>query len=171
MVLYIFSYNLCCYLIPYTPYKIPITPKLPSPKLLSHLRKFSKYHLGTLALQYPHYLSRRILWWCQKKYMYMIFHYCHPLYIKLIYLCNFFKYSLHPLRYILSQYHLPVFWYPYKMILKIIYRMMRPLYWAHTQILNSLLPKGQTCFHPRGETTGYSTGNLINRKYIQHIFS
>src|SRR3970040_3150212 len=161
MIFYISPYYLCCYLIPNTPYKIPITPKLSSPKLLSHLRKFPKYHLGTLTLQYPNYLSRRILGWCTKKYMHVILYYCHPLYIKLIYLCNFSKYFLYLLRYIFSQNHLPVLRYPYKMILKIIYSMMCSFYWAHTQILYSLLPKGQTCFHPRSRTTGYSTGILI----------
>src|SRR3990172_1613867 len=161
MILYISPYYLCRYLIPNTPYKIPITPKLPSPKLLSHLWKFPKYHLGTLTFQYPNYLSRRILGWCTKKYMHVILYYCHPLYIKLICLCNFSKYFLYPLRYIFSQNHLPVLWYPYKMILKTIYSMMCSFYWAHTQILYSLLPKGQTCFHPRSRTTGYSTGILI----------
>src|SRR3990172_7629340 len=137
--------------------------KTPPPKLLSHLWKFPKYHLGTLTFQYPNYLSRRILGWCTKKYMHVILYYCHPLYIKLICLCNFSKYFLYPLRYIFSQNHLPVLWYPYKMILKIIYSMMCSFYWAHTQILYSLLPKGQTCFHPRSRTTGYSTGILIKR--------
>ena len=34
------------------------------------------------------------------------------------------------------------------MIFKIIYRMARPLYWAHTQILYSFLPSGQPVFIP-----------------------
>src|SRR3990170_3620696 len=149
MILYITPYYLCRYLIPNTPYKIPITPKL-----LSHLRKFSKYHLGTLTLQYPHYFSSRILGWCAKKYMHVILYYCHPLYIKLIYLCNFSKYFLYPLRYIFSQNHLLVLRYPYKMILKIIYSVMGSFYWAHTQILYSLLPKRQPVFIPVVELRG-----------------
>lgn len=129
----------------------------------SHPRKFSKYHLRTFTLQYSHYLSRRILRACPTKYMDMILHNCRPLCIKLIYRCNFSKHFLHPLRYIVSQNHLSVLRYSYKMIFKIIYSMTRSLYLAHTQILNSLLPKGQTCFHPRGFTSGYSTGNLIDK--------
>src|SRR5581483_485831 len=164
MILNITSYNLCGYLISHSPYKIPITPKLSCPKLSLYLRKLLEYHFSTPTLEYSHYLPRSILRWCTKKYMYMVFYYCHCLYLKLIYFCYLFKYLLHPFGYSLCQNCLSVLWYPYKMIFKVVYRMRGSLYRAHTQILYSFMPKGQPVFIPVVELSGYSTGSLINRE-------
>src|SRR5574341_653295 len=162
MILNITSYNLCGYLISYSPYKIPITPKLSCPKLSSYLRKFLKYCFSTSTLEYSHYIPRRILRWCTKKYMYMVlYYYRHCLYLKLIHFCYLSKYLLYSFGYSLCQNHLSVLWYPCKMIFKVICRMRGSIYWAHTQILYSLLPKGQPVFIPLVELSGYSTGSLI----------
>src|ERR1700758_2589310 len=162
MILNITFYNLCGYLISYSSYKIPITPKLSCPKLSPYLGKFFEYRFSTSTLEYSHYLSRSILRWCTKKYMYMVFYYCHCLYLKLIYFCHFSKYLLHSFGYNLCQNHLSVLWYPYKMIFKIVYCMRGSLYRAHPQILYSFMPKGQPVFIPVVELSGYSTGSLIN---------
>jgi membrane-bound metal-dependent hydrolase YbcI (DUF457 family) len=47
--------------------------------------------------------------------------------------------------------------------------MRNSLYWAHPQILYSLLPKGQPVFIPVVKLSGYSTGVLI--KPFSQIFS
>jgi hypothetical protein len=49
------------------------------------------------------------------------------------------------------------------MIFEIVYGMTCSLYWAHTQILYSLLPYGQPVFIPVVQTTAYSTG-IVNKQ-------
>ncbi|MER3447243.1 MAG: hypothetical protein C4291_10535 [Candidatus Dadabacteria bacterium] len=70
-----------------------------------------------------------------------------------------------PCGYGLFKNRLSVLWYPYKMIFKVLYHMRDSL-WAHTRILYSFMPKGQSVFIPVVELSGYSTGSLIKKPNV-----
>ena len=69
MVLYISTYESRGYLVPNGPNKIPITPKLSTPKLFLHIWKFLKYHLGRNTLYNLDNPRRRIPRRCRQKQM------------------------------------------------------------------------------------------------------
>jgi len=117
--------------------KVPIVPKLLSPKLFPNLGKLFKYLSGRYTLHYLPDFRRRIFWGCLRKYVHMVFHYFHRIYIEPIFLSYFSKYLFKIARYFFTQDMLPVLRYPHKVILQVIYSMFGPSY-AHANFIAGL---------------------------------
>ena len=118
------------YFVSHTPDKISITPKLSCPQLFPQFRKLPEHFSCRNTFQYLHYLRRGISGWCFYKYVYMVFHDFHRIYLELVLLCNTSKHLFQILRNFPTQYMLPILRYPHQVILQIIYGVLRPSY-AH----------------------------------------
>ncbi len=126
LILNIFPYYVSGNLVAYTPDKISIAPQLPRPQLFSQFRKLLKYLTGRDTFQYLHYLRRGISGRYLNKYMHVLFHNFHRIYLELILLSYPLKHLFQVLRNFTTQYVLPVLRYPHQVILQIIYGMFCP---------------------------------------------
>jgi len=126
LIFYVAPYHLCCDLIPYTSYKISVTPQFTCPQLLPELWKLPKYLLCRSTLHNLHNLSRRIPRRRLQEYMHMVFHYLHRVHPELI----FMRYPLKHLSSVLSnltyQDMFPILGYPHQMVLEIKDGMLCP---------------------------------------------
>ena len=134
-----------------TPDEIAIMPKLSSPKLFLELRKFPKYLPRQYAFHYLHDLSRRVFRRSFGKYVHMVFHYFHDIYMKALFLCymleDFFQIS----RYLSVKNLPPILGYPNQMVFQIVDRVLRPSY-SHATFYNSCgLALARPCLSPHGE--------------------
>ena len=110
MILYILSDYFSRYLIAYGPGKIPIFPKLTTPKMFLYLWMLTKNQTRTDTLHYSHNLGYAISRWKRQKYVHMILCYFHRIYLKPMIDSNLFKYTSHALLYVSPQYPLPILW-------------------------------------------------------------
>ncbi len=106
--------------IPHGPRKIPILPKLSSPKLFLHLRKCLKYLTCRNTLEHPYHPCNRIPRRKTQEYMNMIRCHSHLLNFKTIILCNLPNYLLRLFPDIFSLNPFPIFRRPYQMIFRIV---------------------------------------------------
>lgn len=126
LIFNIFPYYISGNFVTYTPDKISIAPKLPRPQLFPQFRKLLKYLACRHTFQYLHYLRWGISGRYLNKYMHVVFHYSHSIYLELILLSYPLKDLLQMPRNFITQYVLSIFWYPYQVILQVIYSMLRP---------------------------------------------
>ena len=126
LIFNIFTYYVSGDFVTYTPNKISITPKLLRPQLFPQFRKLPKYLTRRYTFQYLHYLRRGISGRYLNKYMHVIPHDFHNIYLELIFLGFLLKHLLQMLRNFITQYVLPIFWYPHQVILQVIYGMFCP---------------------------------------------
>ena len=126
LILNIFPYYVSGNLVAYTPDKISIAPQLPRPQLFSQFRKLLKYLTGRDTFQYLHYLRRGISGRYLNKYMHVVFHNFHRIYLQLVLLGYPLKHLFQVFRNFTTQYVLPVLRYPHQVILQIIYGMFCP---------------------------------------------
>ncbi len=126
LILNIFADCISGYFVTNTPDKVTVTPQFPSPKLFSQLWKPLERFTGRDTFHHLYHLCRRVSRRCLNKYVYMVFHDFHRIYPKFILLGYPPKYFFQVPRNLLTQYMLPVFRYPYQMILQIIYGMFSP---------------------------------------------
>ena len=160
MVFYISTYEFRGHLVPNGPNKIPVTPKLSTPKLSLHLWKLLEYHLRRNTLYNLDNPCRRIPRRSRQKQMDMIIFHLHRIYLKLIPLGYLLKDHLKPSRQIPLQYHLPILGNPYDMILQIIDRMTGSLNRAHARVIPCFIAFGDPVFIRSAELSG-----------IQRVFS
>ena len=113
-------------LIPHRSDEISILPKLSSPQLLPHFRKFLKHFTCRNTLQHPYDLSDRISRRKTQEQMHMVRRHPHFLNFKSMVLRNLRKYLSHPFPYITSLNPFPVFGRPDQMIFRIVNRMRYP---------------------------------------------
>ena len=154
MVLYISAYEIRGHLVPNGPNKIPVTPKLSTPKLFLHLWKFLEHHLGRNTLYNLDNPCRRIPRRRRQKQMDMIIFYLHRIYLKLIPLGYLLKDHLKPFGQIPLQYHLAILGNPYHMILEIIDRMTCSLNRAHARVIPCFIAFGDPVFIRSAELSG-----------------
>ena len=115
----ILPYHVSGDLVSNTPGKIPIAPKLPSPQLFLQLWKLLEHLSCRYTFQHLHYLCRRAPWWHLNKYVDMIFHTFHCIYLELILLCNSPKHFFQVRPDLPTQYVFTVLQYPNQMVLDI----------------------------------------------------
>jgi len=163
LILNVFSDYVGSHLISYTPNEIAITPQLSSPELLPQFRILLKYLPRRYAFHYLHYSRRSIPGRGFNKYMHMIFHHFHGVYVKLV----LFGYTLEDLFYVfphlIVKNMLTVFGYPYQMVFKIIDGMFSTSY-SHAVCYSSyritfssaLIALRLGRFHPRSKLWGIS---------------
>ncbi len=157
LILNIFPNYISCHFIPNRTNKISIAPQFPAPKTLLYFWKFLKNYFRRYTLYSLHYRRRSILRWYRQKQMYMFFHYFHRINLKFILLCYLLKYFLQSIRYFSLKGSLSIFWYPYKMILQVIYTVFTSSQWAHAHIVQKSILTSSGCpFHPSSKATGYS---------------
>jgi len=122
MVLKIILYHIICYLTG-SDAKVASGPKMPAPISLFNHWEFLKKFRGGSAFDPSHNFTRRHGWWCRHKYVNMIFThntFDDSYFKRLTSLPHKFPY---PKGYITFQHVIPVFCYPYKMVLNIENRM------------------------------------------------
>ena len=167
LIFNIFPYYVSGDFITYTPDKISIAPKLPSPQLLPQFREFLEHFSSRYALQYLNYLRRRVLRWRFYKYMHVVFHHFHRVYMKLILVSNPPKYLFQILPNIAIQYIFPILRYPDQVILNIINSVLCSSY-AHAAVIQEKVPLRQafflrlaaTRFPPASKLAGIQRGFL-----------
>jgi len=148
MILNIFPDYFSRHFITYSANKIPVFPKLTTPKLLLNSRIFPEYHAGSDTLQHRYYPRNAVPRWKRQKYMYMISSYFHRINLKLIGYRNLLKYTLYSLLYVSSQNPFPILRCPYKMIFRVIYRMTCSSQCHAVYISYSPLPPAGKLFIP-----------------------
>jgi len=126
LILNILPNQIRIHFVPHCPHKIPITPKLPRPKLLLQPKKLLKHYPRTYTLQHLYNLCRRIFGWRRKKYVNMINFDPHCLNLKIILPRYLPKQLLYPLLQLFRQDVFPIFRNPYKMIFDVIDCMLSP---------------------------------------------
>ena len=163
LVLNVFSDYVGFHLISYAPNEIAITPQLSSPKLFSQFRISLKYLSCRYAFHDLHYSRRSIPRRGFDKYMHMIFHHFHDVYVKFV----LFGYSLENPFYVFSHLivknMLPVFGYPYHVVFNIIDSVFSTSH-SHAVCYNSysatlsrvLIALRLGRFHPRSKLWGIS---------------
>jgi hypothetical protein len=161
LVFNVFTNYIRRYFISNTTCEISIIPQLPSPQLFPYLRKFFEQFPCRYAFHYLHYPGRRILGWRFDKYVYMVFHHFHRVYIKFVFICNVLKYFFQIPRYFRIEDMLAVFRRPYQMILYIVNCVLgcpKPhtvfyssLTYVFTRAFDSLTASH---FHPRSKLWG-----------------
>lgn len=140
---------------------IAIIPQFPCPKLFPQIRKLIKYLTGRNTFHYLYHPCRRVSRWNFNKYVNMFLHYFHRIYPELILVSYLIKYGLQVIQNLFFQNMLPVFRYPYHMILQIIYGMLCPSNSHAAVILKSdhlrqvPLPRlSASHFHPASKLAG-----------------
>jgi hypothetical protein len=156
MILYILSDYFSRYIIAYGPGKIPIFPKLTTPKMFLYLRMLAKDHTCTDTPHYSHNLGYAVSRWERQEYVNMIQGYFHRIYLKPMINGNFFKYNSYSLLDVSSQYPLPILWRPYQVIFRVIYSMWRSFNCHVLCIAQLTLPLAGKLFIPV-HRTGYSS--------------
>jgi hypothetical protein len=161
LIFNVFPDYICGNLIPNAADKIPVVPQFPCPKLLPKIWKPLKYLTGRYAFHYLNHSCQRIFRRYFNKYVNMVFHDFHCIYIEIVFLSYLIKYSLQVTRNLSIQNILPVLRYPYQVILQIIYGMFSPSYPHAAFILKSHrymqipLPRlSASHFHPASKLTG-----------------
>ena len=111
------------HLIPHCSDKISVLPKLSSPQLPLHFRKFFKHFTCRNTLQHPYYLGNRISWRKTQEQVHMVRRHPHFLNLKPMALRNLRKYLSYSPPYITSLNPFPVLGCPHQMIFRIVNRM------------------------------------------------
>jgi|WetSurMetagenome_2_1015567.scaffolds.fasta_scaffold139432_2 hypothetical protein len=162
----IMAYDISGYFITHTPDEVSIIPEFSCPKLFLEPGIFFEYLSRRNALHYLDNLRWSVFRRSFGKYVHMIFHYFHGIYLKTILLRNMLEHFFKILRYFLRKYLFTIFRNPYQMILKIIYSVFRSSD-SHAVFYNSyyFLYQGLTRltasrFHPAGKLAG------IHRRFI-----
>ncbi len=148
LIFNILTYYVSGDFVTYTPNKVPIAPKLPSPQLFPQFWELLKYLTGRHTFQYLHYLRRGVSGRYLNKYVHVVFHDFHRIYPELILLSNPLKHLFQVLRNLRTQYVLPVLGYPHQVVLQIIYGMFCPSY-SHPILISPIQPFRQMPFLPR----------------------
>ncbi len=131
VVLNIPSYYIGGNLIPHCSNKIPIAPKLTTPKVPFQLWKLIKHCSGACSFQNIYNLCWGVPRRCREKDMYMVRHNLHGIYLKFILLRYPMENLFEPIGIDLREYLFPILRYPYQMVLGIIDRMRSSLDWGH----------------------------------------
>ena len=154
LVLNIFSNYIGGEFISHTANEISVVPKFTRPKLFPQLRVFLKYFSCRYTFHYPNYIRRRILRRYFEKYVYMVYHNFHCIYIKFIFFSNSLEYFFYVIGNFLIQHLFPVFRNPNHVIFKVVNGMLRSFY-SHVVFISSIepfgnyyLPRRQTAFIP-----------------------
>ena len=119
-----------------TPDKIPVIPKLSRPKLFPELGKLLECLSRRDTLHYLHHLSRRVFRRGFGKYMHVVFHYFHSIYVKAVLFSYMQEDPFKIFRYLSAEYLLPIFGYPHQMVFKVIDGMFGSSY-SHVVFYNS----------------------------------
>lgn len=161
LVFYIFPNDIRSYFVTNTPDKVTVIPQFTSPKLFPQLGKLFEYLSSRYSLHYLYNFRWRIFWWRLGKYVYMVFNDFHRTYSESIFISYFCKCLFQIDRYVFTQYMLPVFRYPYQLILQVIDSMFGPFY-THADFIaglfnfrnSTLLTSRRGCFHPASKLAG-----------------
>jgi hypothetical protein len=97
------------YFISYTPDKVSIIPRLSSSKLFLQLGIFFEYLSRRYTLHYLHYLGWSLFRWHFGKYVHMVFHYFHGVYLKTILFGNMLEHFFQISHDFFRKYPLTVF--------------------------------------------------------------
>ncbi len=132
VVLDISSYYLGGCFVAYRSNEIPITAKFTTPKVPSQLWRIIKHYLGAYSFENIYSLCWGVPRGCREKKMDMVRHHFHRICLKFILARYFMKDLFEPIGIDFRKYLFPILWYPYQMVLGIIYRMRGSLEWGHT---------------------------------------
>ena len=138
MILYIILNRITGYFITYSPNKIPVFPKLTTPKLPFNLWISPKNLFGTHALKYPYNLAYRIFRWNTREYMNVIFSNFQFYNLTVSYCQDFFKQFDNCFPYFVLKNKLPIFRCPYQMVSRIVNCMAQTFY-AHADYYTKTL--------------------------------
>ena len=136
LILNVFPNDICGYFIPYTPHEVAVIPQLMRPQLFPQFGIFLKYFSARYAFYDLYYLRWRIARRCFDKYVHMIFHHLHGVYLKLIFFSYFLEYFFYAFSYFIIKYVLSVLGHPHQMILKIVDSMSCTFY-SHAVLYTS----------------------------------
>jgi hypothetical protein len=136
LVFNIFTNDIGGYFVSYTPNEVSVIPQLMRPKLFPQFGIFLKHFSGRYAFHYLHNLRRSIARRSFDKKVHMIFHHFHDIYTKLILFRYLLEDFFHVSSHLSIKYVLPIFGYPYQMILKIIDSVLGTSY-PHAVFYNS----------------------------------
>jgi len=117
----IFPNHICHQLVPNCEGAISIFPKLPTPKHLFNFRMLFKYYTVTNTFKQPQHFENTIPRW--KRCIDMILSNFQYIYCEIVILGNLFKYIFYTIVKISTQNPYLIFWSPYQVVFRIIYRM------------------------------------------------
>ena len=160
LILNIVANDVSGYFVTHTPGEVSVIPKLSCPKLFPELGKFLEYLSRRDALHYLDYFCRRIFWRCFGKYVHMVFHYFHRVYVKAVLFGNMLKHFFKVFRYLPVEYLFPVLGYPDQVVFKIVDGVFGSSY-SHAVFYNSYYFAYQdftrltaSRFHPASKLAG-----------------
>ena len=160
LVLNIVANDVDGYFVSDTPDEVSVIPKLSCPKLFPKLGIFLECLSRRDTLHYLDYFCRRVFWRCFGKYVHVVFHYFHRIYMKAILFGNMLKHFFQVFCYFPVEYLFPVLGYPDQMIFKAIDGVFGSSY-SHAVFYNSyyfayqgLTRLTASRFHPASKLAG-----------------
>ena len=147
--------------VPHRPNKIPITPQLPSPQLITQSRIPTKYLPRRHTLHNLYYLPRTVLRRCCQKQMHMVRHHFHSINFQLVSLRYPPKDLLQAFCYRPCQDELAVLGNPNKMVLEIVDSVLRPFDRTHSSYHSELIRLRRISTFLPAASCGVSSGGLL----------
>jgi len=159
LVLNVFSNHICSNFISYASNEVSVIPQFARPQLFPQLGIFFKDFPCRYAFHNLYYFCWRVLRHHFHKYVNMVFHNFHRIYIEFVMFRYLAKCFFQVFPYLFPKQFLPIFRYPDYMVFQVVDGMLSPFY-SHAAFIPVVVPFGNLFllpvnrFHPPSKLGG-----------------